>query len=381
MTLLHKYQTHICLVSSQPTPNLIPALDPAVRPREVVLVVSDGMRTAANHLQAVLERHKVVCEQWPINDPFDIDHVRMRLEKLLQKRSGQEIALNVTGGTKVMALAAQDLFQARGLPIFYVHPKKDELIWLSPRQESVPIADSIKLDDYLAAHGYRVAPIQRASYGEQVAPLTSQLLEQMAQFAAPLGTLNHFAGTAENRADLTSEPLQKSQQSWGELSRLIDLFASHGFVQRVSDRLRFPDETARFLVNGGWLERHLFETLLGLKEQVGIQDLCTSLRVESEGGSPNEIDVAFLWNNKLHLIECKTRTFRATGQQSGPGANTLYKMDTLRDLGGINTRSLLVSYQPLADYDKQRARDLQIRLLTGTGLKGLDKQLEDWITR
>ena len=56
-------------------------------------------------------------------------------------------------------------------------------------------------------------------------------------------------------------------------------------------------------------------------------------------------------------------------------------MDTLRDLGGLNTRSMLISYQPLADHDRQRARDLQIRLLTGTALKRLGKQLEEWITR
>lgn len=378
MTLLHKYQTHICLVSTQPTPNLVPAIDPDVRPREVVLVVSDAMRKVADHLQEVLERHKVVCEQWPISDPFDMDHVHMRLEKLLQVRAGQELALNVTGGTKVMALSAQELFRERGLPIFYVHPKKDELVWLQPRQESVPIADSIKLDDYLAAHGFQTELIQRASFGEQVKPLTDQLLERMAIFAGPLATLNHFAGTAEDRADLTSDPLRSNQRNWTELAELIDLFEVHGHLQRAGDRLRFPDEISRFLVNGGWLERHLFEILLEFKEKLQIQDLSTSLKVVSEGGSPNEIDVAFLWNNKLHLIECKTRTYRGSGQ---PGANTLYKMDTLRDLGGMNTRALLISYQPLADYDRQRARDLKINLLTGTALKGLGKHLEEWITR
>ena len=36
-------------------------------------MVSDAMRKAADHLQTVLERHKVVCEQWPISDPFDME--------------------------------------------------------------------------------------------------------------------------------------------------------------------------------------------------------------------------------------------------------------------------------------------------------------------
>ena len=42
---------HLCLVSAQATPNLTPALDPAIRPRRVILLVSPDMRRRADWLE------------------------------------------------------------------------------------------------------------------------------------------------------------------------------------------------------------------------------------------------------------------------------------------------------------------------------------------
>jgi non-ribosomal peptide synthetase component E (peptide arylation enzyme) len=46
--------THLMLVSDQAAPNLLPALDPAMKPKEAVLLVSQKMATRALALQAVL---------------------------------------------------------------------------------------------------------------------------------------------------------------------------------------------------------------------------------------------------------------------------------------------------------------------------------------
>ncbi|BCR03224.1 hypothetical protein DESUT3_02930 [Desulfuromonas versatilis] len=39
---------------------------------------------------------------------------------------------------------------------------------------------------------------------------------------------------------------------------------------------------------------------------MSIHDCAMGLEIHSTSGTPNELDVAFLWNNRLHLIECKT---------------------------------------------------------------------------
>lgn len=45
------YDTHLCLISAQATPNLLPALDEHWRPRRVVLATSRDMADRAGYLE------------------------------------------------------------------------------------------------------------------------------------------------------------------------------------------------------------------------------------------------------------------------------------------------------------------------------------------
>ena len=76
--------THLLLVSSQPTPNLTPALDPAVRPERVILLVSPDMTQRADWLQTVLARRGSRVERWPIDDAWDVEHIQFRVLELLE---------------------------------------------------------------------------------------------------------------------------------------------------------------------------------------------------------------------------------------------------------------------------------------------------------
>ena len=58
---------------------------------------------------------------------------------------------------------------------------------------------------------------------------------------------------------------------------------------------------------------------------------------------------------------------------------TVYKLDSLTGMGGLNTRGLLASYRPLVDGDRQRARDLRIELVEGAKLATLRQQLVKWV--
>lgn len=127
---------HLCLVSAQPTPNLTPVLDPAVAPRKVFLLVSPDMTQRADWLEAVIRPRGIVVERWPVDNPWAIDAIRDSVLNLLAAQSDlvdrREIALNATGGTKPMSIAAYDAFRTLDLPIFYVHPEQDCMIWMHP---------------------------------------------------------------------------------------------------------------------------------------------------------------------------------------------------------------------------------------------------------
>ncbi len=376
--------THICLISGQPLPNLIPAFDPALRPERVIQVVSPDMQQRARWLEELLKPRGVQVDQWPVNDAWDIEHLQERMLELLEtERSAADdlrIALNVTGGTKPMSIAAYESCRAYDLPIFYVHPETDRVVWLHPSDRPASeLADRIRIEDFLKAHGVQVeGQPGRSVADDSLLQIGEEIIDRLGDYQRPLGTLNWLAQTAQR--SLQSEPVP---EQGGGLRELIDLFEWHGFLERENGRLRFRDEAARFFANGGWLEYRVFDAVRKIRRQDNhIHDIAYGIEVAREQGGktvPNELDVAFLRNNRLHLIECKTRQFRGAGEDS-PGAETLYKLDTLADLtGGLQARAMLVSYRDIADHDRARARDLRIAVCAGQQLHHLHEHLKNFI--
>lgn len=91
----------------------------------------------------------------------------------------------------------------------------------------------------------------------------------------------------------------------------------------------------------------------------------------------NEIDVACLAENRLHLVECKTPVWKGAGT---PGADALYRLDALADLlGGLQGRAMLVSYLKLPAHVSRRAEDLRIRVCAGDRLPELRADLARWL--
>ena len=65
-------QIHLMLVSEQAAPNLLPALDPTMKPKEAVLLVSQKMVQRAKALQAVLQEVGIKTETVPLPDEHDM---------------------------------------------------------------------------------------------------------------------------------------------------------------------------------------------------------------------------------------------------------------------------------------------------------------------
>ncbi len=378
--------SHLYLVSAQATPNLTPALDPVTRPARVILLVSPDMRQRADWLEQVLTPRGITIERWPIDDAWDLEQVQIQVLELLEREQDalgrNDIALNATGGTKPMSIAAYEAFRAYDLPIFYVHPEKDRLIWLQPSgKPAVDLADRIRLQPFLMAHGARVESLSTDAIPPALRELTDWLVDNAAQYAKPLATLNWLAHMAES--SLSSPRLESWQLRDRGLRKLIDRFASARLLKRRGQQLQFPHQEARFYINGGWLEEHVYGVLFHLRAELPkIQDVARSLdlvRQTNRGEVPNEIDVACLADNRLYLIECKTRQWK--GKEAGmAGAQALYRLDTLSDLlGGLQARTMLVSYRDLPPYDRQRAADLRIAVCAGRDLRNLRACLAAWI--
>ncbi|MGZ8905929.1 MAG: Card1-like endonuclease domain-containing protein [Methylobacter sp.] len=372
---------HLVLVSAQAVPNITPILDDNFKPGKVVMLVSPDMRHRADWLESVIKKHGVTTERWPITDPWDIEHIRDRVLDLLGNQPEGSIALNATGGTKPMSIAAYEAFRILEQPIFYVHPEQDRIIWMyPPKQESRTLAHRIKLPEFMQAYGATITQ-QGSKLGvpKSYRELTEALISRIDDYEKPLRTLNYYAALAESR--LMAE-FKGSEANDDKLQELIGLFQEAGVLALDRKGLVFPDEDARFFVNGGWLEHHVYGMCLNLKIKHGIQDIGRSIQVErlhKNHAVKNEIDVAFLKDNRLHLIECKTKVFAGPHPAHGEGAQTLYKLDTLKDLGGLQARTMLVSFTQPRPHDLQRAGDLGIAVCCHRNLFNLKDHLQAWI--
>jgi hypothetical protein len=381
-----RIDTQVILVSGQPTPNITPALDPEVGPREIVMLVSPDMRQRADWLAEVLQPRGIRVERRDLADAYDVEDIRNRVLEVIAERSHETVALNVTGGTKLMAIAAYEVFFTAGMPIFYVHPERDRLIWMHP--PGLPhrdLADRIKLDAFLKAHGADLAE-RPAHYGmaESRKRLAEGLVAKVDRYQSALSTLNWAAMKAEAEGSLVS-PAISAQLRRDGLRELLDWFEAEGLISVNRGRLHFADEAARFFANGGWLEQYVYATVQALKrDDSAIQDIGRGLEVSrpaaDRGRIINELDVAFLAQNRLHVVECKTRKFNDETENGGAGAEAVYKLDALANLlGGLQAKAMLVSYQPLKPSILNRARDYRILTCACGELGNLRGRLQQWL--
>lgn len=180
---------------------------------------------------------------------------------------------------------------------------------------------------------------------------------------------------------MRSDPLEPKHLKFAAFTELLDRLERLGLIAAGRESLQFTDEAARFFVNGGWLEQHVFAVANGLrKSEPAVQDVARGLQIQWRlGGSRNEIDVALLARNRLHLIECKTRVFRNKNENAG--AQALYKLDSLSEaMGGLQARALLVSYHRLSQAEAQRAKDLGVAVIQGRELTDLEARLRRWLS-
>ncbi len=383
-TTMPPYDVHLCLVSAQATPNLLPVLDEAWRPRRVVLACSAPMKERAQALRAVIQTRGggIAVETLDLPDAYDYAALSEAFLTYLADHAGDNMALNVTGGTKLMAVAAQEVFRAQGKPVFYVSADTDEVLVIGEKAARRPLRAKLKVHEMLKAHGYSVTMQEHPQITRELRDLTARLIDYVASAGKALGTLNALARAARIDRDLRVEltPHQLDSRSLGDI---LALFADAGLVRQQGMALTFKNEDARFFANGGWLEAHVYEALQSLRSQFdGLSDVAMGVRVgfagakaRSTGNDKNEIDVAFLHRNTLHLIECKTANLAQLGSGDDDKATeAIYKMESLLKLGGLRTKGMVVDYRgqlSQSEANRKRAEEAGIAIVSGSQLKDL----------
>lgn len=373
--------THICLISEQPIPNLIPLR--LEKPARAVLLVSEEMEQQAARLKGIVQAWGIVIEEHRI-PPFDLQGVATICDELIRRHGKDRITLNVTGGTKVSALAAFEACYSAGCRIIYVNSATDEILTLAPREETTTIPELIGVREYLAAYGLAMNKDsgQPPADANQRRRQTKALAELLINNDALLTVLNR-----KTQPFLSNEPKRPSylHLAPGDFDnansgRLLQLLREAGVASEgLNDGVNVNDPRHIFYLGGGWLEEFVYHTV----QELHPKDVRINVEVAWDGAgrkpTTNEFDVLFTRRNRLHVISCKAANLKEE-ISGGKAKAAIYELDALADkAGGLFGKNMLVSARPLSEYDQARAARMGMRVVCGRDVLQLKNAMRQWI--
>ncbi|AAO10454.1 DUF1887 family protein [Vibrio vulnificus] len=376
---------HVGIIDQDPVRLVTPLLDLRTVSTHIVFIGDESQRDMYQRLHSVLAQRDITSELFVIPSVVDTRLIKQSIQALAEdlKSRGEDVKLNASCGLRHRLLSVYEVFRTYHWPIFVVEPNSDKLCWLYPDgREDTQVQDRITVADYLTIFGAR-GEFNEVELPPQLDQKLHELGERWASHALELGpglaTLNYLATTCRKEQKLDVE-LSEKQQGYRELNMLLADLVEAQIATYENGILTFANEDARRFSNGEWLETLVHSTVKQIQDDMPtIQDHSLNVQVYRQLGERevrNELDVASVVNNKLHIIECKTKGMRDDGD------DTLYKLESLRDLlGGLQARAMLVSFRPLRHNDITRAEDLGLALIGPDELKDLKKHLTEWFAQ
>lgn len=363
------YDVHVCLVSEHLVPNIIFIMHKPTRPTHVVLIVTPQMVGKADHLTRIINREGVSVENVVV-DAYDYENVWLQVAEFVESHAAHSIALNITGGTKLMSLAVFDVFREKDLPIFYVDTFNQKIRHLGRHQHDEDLPNILKSSALLQAYEYGVIKKGAVDLPKKWGDVAFELRRNNHRWERHVRKLNGIV--AEMRK---SKVLNVDAERVALMNDFMSLLAEHELVTRYADRVEFVNEKALEFINGGWLEDEVYRIVAGLRPKLSIRDLSKNVEIR-RANVPNELDVIFTANNQLHIIECKTKSF----DHGEDASASVYKLSALRDdLGGSFVKAMLVSYRQLPVHMINRCRTNKIEFIDKSGLSNIEERISRWV--
>lgn len=312
----------IALLGSQVLPIFLGIKE--YNPDHVHFLVTNESNVKLDQLADVLEDveiHSYIC------DPYDVKNVREVCEGIIAKRSGsEEISFNLTGGTKLMLIAAQSVLSEGSFNGFYVDT--NNTVTEIPSFVQKKLDYKVSTEDFFKLSGHVISSSKSLDNFDSADLDAAEKIQRFSDEGKDFSLItSHFRNIKKIKN--SGEELINSniKCTW---SPGVITIKKKGEKESIFES---PNIKALFFY-GGWWELLVANSLAGWeKGQKILMEVVLPFKTDLKT-SKNEIDVLINRNNKLIFIECKS------GIVSSQDVN---KIKTIRDTyGGYSSRSVLV---------------------------------------
>lgn len=185
----------ISLVGEQPIPNLLP-LWQFEQITRIQLAASQSTWKRAEEMAAAIASDPTLKRIQVLDhlkiEAYHIQHSRLRLAQAVGNflHQDEEVWLNLTGGTKIMSLAAMQSAYGTGITLLYTAMESDEFIFLhsdgsESHREAIQV--DVSVHQYLQAYGFEVSDnhlFRPSNYAPPPSPKPGDELEKRVEQAA-----------------------------------------------------------------------------------------------------------------------------------------------------------------------------------------------------
>jgi hypothetical protein len=376
----------LCLPTRQHIPNLLHVHH--FRPDVVLLLDSPTHQGSAERMREVLKLGRIAplpkLESVRLQDEDTLAEIRGVIRAEIDKRAGADWIANLTGGTKPEAIAAYECFREIQATMTYVHASRPNTIVFLADDHEEQCDYQPGLREFAAAYGFRVPTRQKKledaeAWARGLAPVAREIARHAT--GEELLGLNEQQRGLMRRGRLTLKPEHRGRLlARGEL---LDLLAQALDLQvRDGGLCGRPDKRAGDFLSGGWLEVFFYNLLSQHQDALGLWDVHLSVYLAAPNQVQNELDVAFVHNYELHMVECKSGT-----QEHDPAGEILYKIEAvMSQLHATLVRKHLVTTAPsLVDAEtgavkqavQNRASLYDCRIVTARNIRHLAECADD----
>ena len=302
-----------------------------------------------------------------------------KIDTLIDKVDGEvEYIVNITGGNKVMAFAAYDIFREIGQKVIidYMPLGRNEVIQFFPRKKPIKIFhvhERLNVEEYLSSYGFK---IQNKDKLQAIKSRSSSrrdgsiwILNNYEQLKGLLGFL--YMQLGDKRKRVRYRMIATYDRSLSAIEK--EMFTRNRF--EIQDRIINKDLTKDEIVylTGGWFEEYVFNQVYELVQDGTIDDAMMGVKIESMSGASNDLDIVFLRNNVLHHIECKT--LGEGDKEKGIIRDTVYKRGAISTLLGKVEKSIFTTLDQISEPVSQRAQDYGVKILSLEQVRDLKNKL------
>lgn len=358
-----------CMATGQNAVNINPLSE--INPDKVVVVITDGMKKQGETLVQEVAQSGKKPEALEIKQESSLKALNDQFSAWIEKHIDDEIIVNITGGTKLMSLAAYQLFSEWGFRCFYCDKDQNQLIWLDDESAVANIGSTIGLERYLRTYQYQITQKTKlADIPKSYKEYASILHQELCKPTKYDKTCNFISKV---HALTQQNPLTNITFTQEEDAFLQHLEKQTGIFKFQNKKIICDGDTQR-MMNGGWLEILVAEALRGDEYRDIHLGVSFEKSTQRKGSvTKQELDVMAMHKDKLLIVECKAKKWENTTQAS----EAIYKLKALSDVGGLNTLPVFVSLRPVQNAAKTRAAEQDIRIITGQAdFQALKKKLQ-----